>query len=62
MKLKLAAVGAFALILGACAQQEEPTPVYVQPSYDKAGNASCPGGYDLGTTEAGQTVCNPVGQ
>ena len=60
MKLKFAAVGAFALILTACAQQEEPTPVYVQPSYDKAGTPSCPGGYQLATTEAGQTVCDPI--
>lgn len=62
MKLKLAAVGAFALVLTACSQQEEPTPVFVQPSYDKAGTPSCPVGYDLATTEAGQTVCNPVTQ
>ncbi|NVO54427.1 hypothetical protein HW561_01310 [Rhodobacteraceae bacterium B1Z28] len=62
MKIKLAAVGAFALILTACAQQEEPTPVYVQPSYDKAGSPSCSAGYELATTEAGQTVCNPVTQ
>ncbi|MEM1003930.1 MAG: hypothetical protein AAF496_09325 [Pseudomonadota bacterium] len=62
MKLKLAAVGAFALILTACAQQEEPTPVFVQPSYDKAGTPSCPVGYDLAVTEGGQTVCNPVTQ
>ncbi|MCX8954755.1 MULTISPECIES: hypothetical protein [unclassified Ruegeria] len=62
MKLKLAAVGAFALVLTACAQQEEPTPVYVQPDYDKYGSASCSAGYELATTEAGQTVCNPVSQ
>ncbi len=62
MKLKFAAVGAFALILTACSQQEEPAPVYVQPNYDKYGSPSCPGGYELATTEAGQTVCNPVSQ
>ena len=60
MKLKLAAFGAFALILTACAQQEEPEPVYMQPSYDKYGAASCPAGYQVATTEAGQTVCSPV--
>ena len=62
MKLKFAAVGAFALILTACAQQEEPTPVYIQPDYDKYGTPSCSAGYELATTEAGQTVCNPVSQ
>lgn len=62
MKLKLAAVGAFALVLTACAQQEEPTPVYIQPDYDKYGTPSCSAGYELATTEAGQTVCNPVTQ
>ncbi len=59
MKIKLAAVGAFALILTACAQPE-PTPVYISPSYDKAGTPSCAAGYELATTEAGETVCNPV--
>lgn len=61
MKLKFAALGAFSLVLTACAQPE-PDPVYVQPSYDKVGNASCPGGYQLATTEAGQTVCSPITQ
>lgn len=60
MKLKLATLGAFALVLAACAQQEEPAaPVYVQPTFDKVGNASCPGGYSLATTESGATVCAP---
>ena len=45
--------------LGACAQQEEPAPVYVQPTFDKVGNASCPAGYSLATTESGSTVCAP---
>ncbi len=60
MKPKFAAICATALVLAACAQQEEPAPVYVQPTFDKAGTASCPAGYDLATTQAGQTVCNPV--
>ena len=59
MKLKLATLGAFALVLAACAQQEEPAPVYVQPTFDKVGNASCPAGYSLATTESGSTVCAP---
>jgi hypothetical protein len=59
MKLKFAAFGAFALILSACAQQEEPAPVYVQPTFDKLGNASCPAGYYVASTEAGATVCAP---
>ena len=59
MKLKFAAFGAFALVLSACAQQEEPAPVYVQPTFDKVGNASCPAGYSLATTESGATVCAP---
>ncbi|MGV6805699.1 MAG: hypothetical protein ACWA49_15995 [Ruegeria sp.] len=62
MKLKFAAVGTFVLILTACSQQEEPTPVYIQPDYDKYGTPSCSAGYELATTEAGQTVCNPVSQ
>ena len=61
MKTKLAAVCAFALVLGACAQPE-PDPVYIQPNYDKVGNPSCVEGYQLATTEAGQTVCTPVVQ
>ncbi len=59
MKLKLVTLGAFALVLSACAQQEEPAPVYVQPTFDKVGNASCPAGYALATTESGSTVCAP---
>ena len=62
MKFKFAALCATAVVLAACSQQEEPTPIYVQPSYDKQGNASCSAGYQLATTEAGQTVCNPVTQ
>ncbi len=59
MKLKIAALCAAALTIAACAQQEEPAPVYAQPTFDKAGNASCPVGYSLASTEAGQTVCAP---
>ncbi len=62
MKLKLAALSAVAVVLTACSQQEEPTPVYIQPDYDKYGTPSCSAGYELATTEAGQTVCNPVAQ
>lgn len=62
MKLKFAAAAAFGLILTACGQQEEPAPVYIQPDYDKYGTPSCSAGYELATTEAGQTVCNPVSQ
>lgn len=62
MKLKLAALCAITVVLTACSQQEEPTPVYVQPSYDKYGAPSCSAGYQLATTEAGETVCAPVTQ
>ena len=53
----LAFVGVFAL---AACSQPEPEPVYVQPTYDKVGNASCFEGYQLATTETGQTVCAPI--
>lgn len=59
MTRKFVALCAFALVLTACAQPE-PEPVYAQPSYDKIGNASCPGGYRLSTTEAGDMVCAPL--
>ncbi|MBK0328251.1 hypothetical protein I5535_13225 [Rhodobacteraceae bacterium F11138] len=59
MKLTFAALAAATLTLAACAQPE-PTPVYVQPTFDKAGNASCSAGYQLATTEAGATVCAPI--
>jgi hypothetical protein len=61
MKTKFAAASVFALVLAACGQPE-PDPVYIQPSYDKVGNPSCTTGYQLATTEAGQTVCSPVTQ
>ena len=56
---KFAALTTFAFVLAACAEPE-PEPIYVQPSYDKIGNASCPAGYQLATTEAGATVCQPL--
>jgi hypothetical protein len=59
MKLKIAAMSAFALALTACAQPE-PVPVNIQPTFDKRGTASCPAGYQLATTEAGATVCAPT--
>lgn len=59
MTRKIVALSTFALVLAACAQPE-PEPVYVQPSYDKVGAASCPGGYQLATTETGETVCAPI--
>ncbi len=62
MNLKLAAIGAVAFVLTACAQQEEPTPVYAQPTYDKVGNATCPAGYQIASTTEGATVCAPVTQ
>lgn len=61
MKIKLFALGAIALGLAACAQPE-PVPVYVQPTFDKAGNASCTAGYQVATTDAGATVCAPIVQ
>ncbi|MEQ9693545.1 hypothetical protein [Shimia sp. SDUM112013] len=59
MKFKLLALGGLALALAACAQPE-PEPVYIQPSFDKAGNAMCPDGTMVAMTEAGATVCAPV--
>lgn len=59
MTRKYLALTAVAFVLAACAQPE-PEPVYVQPTYDKIGNASCPAGYQLATTEAGATVCQPL--
>ena len=53
MKLKFAAVGAFALVLAACSQQEEPAPVYITPEYDKYGTPSCPAGYRAGHDRSG---------
>lgn len=58
MKKKLAAICSVTVLLTACAP--EPEPVYVQPTYDKVGNASCPTGYNVATTEAGATVCAPL--
>ena len=59
MKLKLAVIGAVALTLTACARPA-PTPVNVQPSFDKSGAVFCPGGYGLATTTDGATVCQPL--
>ena len=59
MTRKFVALAAFAFVLSACAQPE-PEPVYMQPSYDKIGNASCPAGYQLATTAEGETVCAPL--
>lgn len=59
MKTKFVAFGIVALALAACAS--EPEPVYVQPSFDKAGNASCMAGYELAILEeSGATVCSPI--
>ncbi|WP_371054509.1 hypothetical protein [Rhodosalinus sp. K401] len=51
--------------LAACGQQQQqaaPQPVYVQPTFDKFGGASCPDGYTVSSTASGQIVCIPVGQ
>ena len=61
MKPLYAALCVAGITLAACSQQEEPAPVYAQPSFDKAGNASCPAGYDLLTTDTGALVCSPAG-
>jgi len=53
MGLKFSAVCAIALLLAACSQPEEPTPVYTAPEYDKFGTPSCPAGTELAKTEAG---------
>ena len=59
MKFYLTAASAAMVILAACAQQEEP-PLYVQPSFDKRGNAICPAGYAAVTTESGDVACAPA--
>lgn len=59
MKLKLAIVSVFAVFLTAC-DEPEPEPVYLSPQYDKYGSPSCADGYQLATTEGGQTVCAPL--
>ncbi len=60
MKLQIAALTAAAALTLAACSQPEPTPVYVQPTFDKSGEAYCPGGYQLATTEDGATVCAPI--
>ncbi|MEP2532919.1 hypothetical protein [Shimia sp.] len=60
MKPIYAAMCAAGLLLAACAQQEEPTPVYMQPNFDKAGNANCDAGYALITTDTGSLACAPA--
>ncbi|GAA6182123.1 MULTISPECIES: hypothetical protein [unclassified Shimia] len=60
MKPLYAALCVAGLTLAACSQQEEPTPVYAQPTFDKAGTASCSAGYDLMTTDSGALVCAPA--
>jgi hypothetical protein len=59
MKPIFAALCIAGVTLAACSQPE-PEPVYVQPSFDKAGDASCPGGYELQSTETGALVCAPL--
>ena len=62
MTFRMTALAAIALALGACAPKPDPvvTPVYTQPSYSKLGTPICPGGYMVGTSPAGETVCMPV--
>ncbi len=60
MKLKIVVLGVVLAAVAACSRPE-PEPVYVQPLYDKTGNASCPAGYALSVLEqSGQTVCAPI--
>ena len=47
------------LTLAACAEPE-PEPIYVQPNYDKRGNASCDDGYTMVTTDTGAVACSPA--
>ncbi len=60
MKPVYAALCIAGIALAACAQQEEPAPIYAQPNFDKAGNASCDAGYALVTTETGAVACAPA--
>ncbi|MGX9350038.1 hypothetical protein ACS3QZ_02435 [Shimia sp. W99] len=60
MKPLYAALCIAGITLAACGQQEEPTPVYMQPNFDKRGNASCDMGYTLITTESGSVACAPA--
>lgn len=61
MKSKMVALSAFVLVLAACGRPEPETqPAYIQPIYDKIGNATCRGGYRLAATQTGETVCVPI--
>ncbi|MDA5555340.1 hypothetical protein [Shimia sp. MMG029] len=60
MKPIYAALCIAGLTLAACGQQEEPAPINVQPTFNKAGDASCPGGYELQSTETGALLCAPI--
>ncbi|MFV0334433.1 MAG: hypothetical protein ACK5JR_10240 [Tropicimonas sp.] len=62
MKSKIILFGIVLAALTACSRQApEPEPIYAQPMFDKAGNASCPAGYELAVLEeSGATVCSPI--
>lgn len=59
MKPVYAALCIAGITLAACAQPE-PAPVYMQPTFDKSGTASCGGGYALVTTDSGSVACAPA--
>lgn len=60
MKFTIIACGIALTALTAC-NKPEPAPVYVQPTYTKAGGAMCPAGYAVTVLEkSGETVCSPV--
>jgi len=59
MRPTIVALCAMTFALAACSSPE-PEPVYMQPSFDKAGNAHCDGGYALVTTDSGQPACAPA--
>ena len=58
MKRKIVSLSALALVLTACGGSDY-QPVHVQPIHDKIGNATCPGGYQIAITQAGDTICVP---
>jgi len=58
MLIRSAAVLAVVLAAGACARQPAPEPVTFTPTFDKAGNPSCPEGTVLGVREGtGEQIC-----
>lgn len=56
MTRKFIALSAFAVALSACGNKQH-APIQTDPIYDKIGNATCPGGYRLATSESREMIC-----